>query len=81
MLALTPLLVPLATALLCVLTQAQPRWQQRVSLAGAFLLLGCALALLQQVQQYGAVNVAAGNSVSGAAPLGSGHSPAAAPKG
>lgn len=61
MLALTPLLVPLATALLCVLTQAQPRLQQRVSLAGAFALLGCALALLQQVQQYGEVDVTAGN--------------------
>jgi multicomponent Na+:H+ antiporter subunit D len=61
MLALTPLLVPLMTALLCVLMQAHPRWQQRVSLAGAFVLLGCAIALLQQVQQYGAVRVAAGN--------------------
>ena len=61
MLALSPLLVPLMTALLCVLTQAQPRWQQRVSLAGAFALLGCALALLQQVQLEGAVHVAAGN--------------------
>ena len=61
MLALSPLLVPLATALLCVLTQAQPRWQQRLSLAGALVLLGCALALLQQVLQSGTVNVAAGN--------------------
>lgn len=61
MLALTPFLVPLMTALLCVLTQAQPRWQRRVSLTGAFVLLGCALALLQQVQLHGVVSVAAGN--------------------
>ncbi len=61
MLALTPLLVPLATALLCVLTQARPRWQLRVSAAGALTLLLCALALLQQVQHAGVVSVVGGN--------------------
>jgi multicomponent Na+:H+ antiporter subunit D len=61
MLALMPLLVSLATALLCVLTQTQPRWQLRVSLAGALGLLGCAIALLLQVQQFGTVSVTAGN--------------------
>ncbi len=61
MLVLTPLLVPLTTALLCVLTQAQRRLQQRVSLAGAVALLLCSVALLRQVLQDGAVSVVAGD--------------------
>jgi multicomponent Na+:H+ antiporter subunit D len=61
MLALTPLLVPLATALLCVLTQSAPRAQRRVSLAGALALLACALLLLHQVGEHGTVTVMAGD--------------------
>jgi multicomponent Na+:H+ antiporter subunit D len=61
MLAFTPLLVPLATALLCVLTQGTPRLQRRISLGGACALLLCAMALLQQVVVQGTVRVAAGN--------------------
>ncbi len=59
MLVLTPLLVPLATALLCLLV---PRgWQQRVSLAGALLLLVCALTLAGQVVGSGTQAVVAGD--------------------
>lgn len=60
-LALAPLLVPLATALLCVLTQGTPRLQRGVSLGGAGALLLCAMALLQQVVVQGTVRVVAGN--------------------
>ena len=59
-LAITPLLVPLATALLCVLTQRAPRLQRGISLGGAVTLLLCALALLQQVAAQGTVRAVAG---------------------
>lgn len=58
MLVLTPLLVPLATALLCLLVP--PGWQQRVSLAGALLLLVCGLALAAEVVGSGPLTVVAG---------------------
>jgi multicomponent Na+:H+ antiporter subunit D len=61
MLAFAPLLVPLATALLCVLTQSSPRLQRGISLGGAGALLLCAMALLQQVALRGTVRVTAGN--------------------
>jgi len=61
MLAFAPLLVPLATALLCVLTQASPRLQRGISLGGAIALLLCAIALLQQVALQGTVSVVAGD--------------------
>lgn len=58
MLVLTPLLVPLATALLCLLVA--PAWQQRVSLAGGLMLLLCALALADQVVESGTLTIVAG---------------------
>ena len=61
MLALAPLLIPLATALLCVLTQSAPRAQRAISLIGAFALLVGALALLRQVLADGAVTTVAGS--------------------
>jgi multicomponent Na+:H+ antiporter subunit D len=61
MLAIAPILVPLATALLCVLTQGVPRWQRGVSLGGSITLLLCALALLCQVVAQGTVTLVAGN--------------------
>jgi multicomponent Na+:H+ antiporter subunit D len=61
MLALTPLLVPLATALLCALTQSVPRLQHAISLLGALVLLACAALLLHQVELDGRVAVVAGN--------------------
>ncbi|MBI3776541.1 MAG: Na+/H+ antiporter subunit D, partial [Gammaproteobacteria bacterium] len=61
MLALTPLLVPLITALLCTLTQSAPRLQHGVSLLGALALLVCTTLLLLQVAQGGSVTMVAGN--------------------
>lgn len=58
---LLPLLVPLATSLLCVLTQTAPRLQRSVSVAGSLVMLLCALALLRQVVMHGALTLAAGN--------------------
>ena len=61
MLALAPLLIALATALLCGFTQSSPRLQQRISLAGAVILLACAVLLLREVQLQGVITVVAGN--------------------
>lgn len=61
MLAISPLLVPLATALLCTLTLSSPRLQRSVSLGGALALLVCALALLGRVLRLGIISVAVGN--------------------
>ncbi|MCM8611609.1 proton-conducting transporter membrane subunit [Accumulibacter sp.] len=58
MLVLTPLLVPLATALVCLLLP--PAWQQRASLAGALLLPACGLALAGEVVSNGPLTVVAG---------------------
>ncbi|MBE0576831.1 MAG: Na+/H+ antiporter subunit D [Desulfuromonadales bacterium] len=61
MLVLLPLLVPLATALLCALTWTTPRLQRAISAGGAMLLLLCSLALLRQVMAQGAITLVAGN--------------------
>ena len=46
LLAVSPLLVPLATALLATLAGPRPRLQRAVSFAGIAVFLGCALALV-----------------------------------
>lgn len=61
MLAMTPLLVPLLTALLCTLTLTSPRLQRSISFGGALVLLACAFALLGQILTHGIVRVPAGN--------------------
>ena len=61
MLVLAPLLVPLATAMLCMLTQSMPRLQRQVSLCGALVLLACAITLVRQVIAQGPVTIVAGN--------------------
>ena len=61
MLVLSPLLVPLATALLIALLHRQPvRVRRTVSLAGALLLAFCAGALLIAVEQTGRLSLAVG---------------------
>jgi multicomponent Na+:H+ antiporter subunit D len=60
LLVTTPLLVPLGTALVAQLAAEQPRLQRAISLAGVFLLLGCSLALLAQVELHGTARVAFG---------------------
>jgi multicomponent Na+:H+ antiporter subunit D len=61
MLVFAPVLVPLATALLCALAGSAPRLQRGVSLGGALALLWCGLALLRQVAGCGTVIQVAGN--------------------
>jgi len=61
MLVLAPLLVPIVTAMFCVLTQTMPNLQRRVSLSGALVLLACAIALVRQVIAQGSVTMVAGN--------------------
>ena len=61
MLAVSPILVPLITAVLAVLLHRQPRAQQAVSIAGAALLLICAFLLIGDVGTYGTVSVAMGS--------------------
>ena len=56
-----PLLAPLATALLCAVTSGRPRLQRWLSLTGALLLLGAALALLNLVVRRGSVSMTAGD--------------------
>jgi multicomponent Na+:H+ antiporter subunit D len=60
LLVTTPLLVPLATALVTLLAAGQPKLQRLLSLAGVFLLLACTLALLARVDEAGSVRVAFG---------------------
>ena len=61
MLVLSPLLVPLATALLTALLYRQPvRVRRAVSLAGALLLALCAGVLLVAVEQTGRISLALG---------------------
>jgi multicomponent Na+:H+ antiporter subunit D len=60
LLVTSPLLVPLATSLLTLLAADRPWLQRALSLAGAFLLLGCTLALLAQVEANGTARVAFG---------------------
>jgi multicomponent Na+:H+ antiporter subunit D len=61
MLVFTPVLIALATALLCALAGPRPRLQKGVSLGGALALLFCGLALLRRVVGYGTLNQVAGN--------------------
>lgn len=58
---LAPMLVPLATALLCVLTQSTPRRQQMISVVGATVLLITSTLLFLEVQQVGALRVVLGH--------------------
>jgi multicomponent Na+:H+ antiporter subunit D len=57
----TPVLVPLATALLGVLTKERPALQRLLTDAGAFALLACTLALLVEVLTHGTLRTAFGN--------------------
>jgi multicomponent Na+:H+ antiporter subunit D len=61
MLVFAPVLVPLATALLCALSGSAPRLQRGISLGGALSLLWCGTALLRQVVAHGSVARVAGN--------------------
>ncbi len=61
MLVLSPLLVPLFTAVLTALLAGQAAVRARVSLLGAMALLVCAAVLLVQVMQDGRQSVALGN--------------------
>lgn len=61
MLALTPVVVPLATALVCALLSARARAQLVVSTTGALVNVVCASLLIAQVQRIGTVSVAVGN--------------------
>ncbi|NLE85928.1 MAG: Na+/H+ antiporter subunit D [Myxococcales bacterium] len=54
-LVLTPVLVPLGTALLTAALVGQPRAQRLTALLGTGALLGCAGALLREVQRMGPV--------------------------
>ncbi|MCU0936726.1 MAG: Na+/H+ antiporter subunit D, partial [Gammaproteobacteria bacterium] len=59
-LVLTPILVPLGTALLAALLQRHERARRAVSLAGGLVLLGCAVALVAAVLRHGRLSVALG---------------------
>jgi multicomponent Na+:H+ antiporter subunit D len=61
MLVVSPVLVPLVTAVLTVLLHRQPRVQQAASIAGAAALLVCALWLIETITADGAVAVAMGS--------------------
>ena len=61
MLVLSPLLVPLFTAVVTVLLNRHQRAQQGFSIAGAVVLLLCAVWLLQEVSTGGRIQVALGN--------------------
>ena len=61
MLVLSPLLVPLFTAVVTVLLQRHQRAQQGFSIAGAAALLLCALWLMQEVSSGGRIQLALGN--------------------
>jgi len=60
-LAITPLLVPLTTSLLCILSQSSPRLQYRLSLTGSLVLLLVAVGLIYQVSMHDNVALTAGN--------------------
>ena len=61
MLAVSPVLVPLITAVLTVLLRRQPRAQQAASIAGTAVLLVCALWLNESIIANGALSVAMGS--------------------
>ncbi len=56
-----PLLMPLLTAVLCLLGWRSRRWQQAASLAGGFALLAVAVMLLVAVRRTGVQAVAVGS--------------------
>ncbi|ABA89857.1 sodium/proton antiporter complex Mrp, protein D [Syntrophotalea carbinolica DSM 2380] len=58
---ITPLLLPLLTALLCVLTRSDPHRQRNVSLGGALGQLFCAGVLLRRIVGSGPLTMVAGN--------------------
>jgi len=60
-LAVAPLLVPLATALLCTVSYGSPRLQSRFSIAGALALLITAIILAIEVSSNHVVSLTAGN--------------------
>ena len=60
-LVLTPLLVPLATAILVLVAGDRAALRRVLSLGGALALLGCTLALLVEVEGAGRVAVALGD--------------------
>jgi len=59
-LVVTPVLVPLVTAVLTVLARRRPAWQRGLAEAGVLLLLACALALVAQAQHGAALRMAFG---------------------
>lgn len=61
MLALMPVLIPLATALICALLSSSPRAQHMFSTAGALVHVVSASLLIAQVERAGTVSVAVGN--------------------
>ena len=61
MLVLSPLLVPLFTALLTALLSKHATWRKGVSLLGSVILLQCAILLVVEVTQGGRQSVALGN--------------------
>jgi multicomponent Na+:H+ antiporter subunit D len=61
MLLLSPLLVPLFTAVVTVMLQRHQRLQQGFSIAGAAILLLCALWLMQEAVSNGRLSVALGD--------------------
>ncbi len=60
-LAILPLLVPLTTALLCVIAQSSARLQRAISFCGSFVLLVCAMVLIWRVNLQDTVTLTAGN--------------------
>ncbi len=60
-LAILPLLVPLTTALLCVIAQSSARLQRAISFCGSFVLLVCAMVLIWRVNLQDSVTLTAGN--------------------
>lgn len=57
----TPVLLPLLTALLCVLTRSAPQRQRNISLAGSLAQLFCAGLLLRRIVKGGPLTMVAGN--------------------
>jgi multicomponent Na+:H+ antiporter subunit D len=60
-LAFAPLLVPLATAMLCMLARSAPRLQAALSIAGALLLAGVATLTMMRTADGEVIRAVAGN--------------------
>jgi multicomponent Na+:H+ antiporter subunit D len=60
-LVVTPVLVPLATALVLVLFSGRPAAQRAAGLVGAFALLACTITLLGEVRAHGTLRVEMGS--------------------